>query len=246
MRAFPALPRHSAGMAHIQSSPVQQSTLPRGSLLVSRAGALGYTSEYELYRAECDFHTRALNIMRELTKNLKQEWHTYQAEWRANQLAKNLQAATAVAMGAEAAAAIDEAMCPGGSLLPAPPATGCGGRARQQRGTAGRGGVAGLRASTGVCAQAFRLSCPTLPSPPPPPHHRHLCCTLAIPAGGYHPVQVGEQFNSGRYTVLHYLGQGHYSTVWMVHDTLTQQQVAMKVGGQGQVAQLTGLLPGCQ
>ncbi|EFN58325.1 hypothetical protein CHLNCDRAFT_7891, partial [Chlorella variabilis] len=47
--------------------------------------------------------------------------------------------------------------------------------------------------------------------------------------GGYHPVQVGEQFNSGRYTVLHYLGQGHYSTVWMVHDTLTQQQVAMKV-----------------
>jgi hypothetical protein len=84
-----------------------QHAAPRDSLLVSRAAAFGL--EHEIYQRESDFHARAINIMRELTKNLKQEWHTYQAEWRANQLAKNLQAA----IGAEAAAAIDEAMCPG-------------------------------------------------------------------------------------------------------------------------------------
>lgn len=52
-------------------------------------------------------------------------------------------------------------------------------------------------------------------------------------AGGYHPVQVGELFNSGRYAVMHFLGQGHYSTVWMVRDTETGQQAAMKVRAAG-------------
>ncbi|KAL4431050.1 hypothetical protein ABPG75_006306 [Micractinium tetrahymenae] len=47
--------------------------------------------------------------------------------------------------------------------------------------------------------------------------------------GGYHLVTVGEKFSDGRYTALHPLGQGHYSTVWMAHDAMTGQQVAMKI-----------------
>ncbi len=52
----------------------------------------------------------------------------------------------------------------------------------------------------------------------------------AAGAGGYHRVKVGEKFKDGRYTVLHKLGWGHFSTVWMVLDEVTGQQAAMKVG----------------
>lgn len=37
--------------------------------------------------------------------------------------------------------------------------------------------------------------------------------------GGYHPVQIGDKYKSGRYTVLKKLGWGHFSTVWLVSDT---------------------------
>lgn len=37
--------------------------------------------------------------------------------------------------------------------------------------------------------------------------------------GGYHPVNVGDVYN-GRYSVLEKLGWGHFSTVWMVRDSL--------------------------
>eukprot|EP00887_Chlorella_sp_A99_P000093 scaffold16.g93.t1 len=47
--------------------------------------------------------------------------------------------------------------------------------------------------------------------------------------GGYHRVQVGERFKGGRYTVLHKLGWGHFSTVWMVRDEESGGQAAMKV-----------------
>lgn len=47
--------------------------------------------------------------------------------------------------------------------------------------------------------------------------------------GGYHPVYIGEKFNNGRYTVLQKLGWGHFSTVWLVHDSHTSHQLAMKV-----------------
>ena len=36
--------------------------------------------------------------------------------------------------------------------------------------------------------------------------------------GGYHPVSIGDRFNSGRYTVVEKLGWGHFSTVWMCYD----------------------------
>ncbi|KAJ5413494.1 hypothetical protein N7465_005799 [Penicillium sp. CMV-2018d] len=36
--------------------------------------------------------------------------------------------------------------------------------------------------------------------------------------GGYHPVTLGERLKSGRYKVLHKLGWGGYSTVWLARD----------------------------
>lgn len=48
--------------------------------------------------------------------------------------------------------------------------------------------------------------------------------------GGYHPVHIGETYKNGQYTVLQKLGWGHFSTVWLVHDSETGLQVAMKVG----------------
>ena len=40
---------------------------------------------------------------------------------------------------------------------------------------------------------------------------------------------LGETFKDGRYTVLHKLGWGHFSTVWLVDDALTGNQAALKV-----------------
>jgi hypothetical protein len=36
--------------------------------------------------------------------------------------------------------------------------------------------------------------------------------------GGYHPVNIGDKYNNGRYTVIEKLGWGHFSTVWMCYD----------------------------
>jgi len=60
-----------------------------------------------------------------------------------------------------------------------------------------------------------------LPTPNPTPHPR--------PPGGYHPVQPGEKFKSGRYVVLRKLGWGHFSTVWLVLDAHTSAFAALKV-----------------
>lgn len=47
--------------------------------------------------------------------------------------------------------------------------------------------------------------------------------------GGYHPVQVGEQYKDGKYTVIRKLGWGHFSTVWLSKDNTTGRHVALKV-----------------
>lgn len=47
--------------------------------------------------------------------------------------------------------------------------------------------------------------------------------------GGYHPVQVGETYNNGRYVIIRKLGWGHFSTVWLSRDTTTGKHVALKV-----------------
>lgn len=48
-------------------------------------------------------------------------------------------------------------------------------------------------------------------------------------AGGYHPVKIGELYNTGRYVVVRKLGWGHFSTVWLVRDTVSGREGAMKV-----------------
>ncbi|CAE6420269.1 unnamed protein product [Rhizoctonia solani] len=47
--------------------------------------------------------------------------------------------------------------------------------------------------------------------------------------GGYHPVQIGDTFSDGRYTVVRKLGWGHFSTVWLAKDAKQNRHVALKV-----------------
>jgi len=47
--------------------------------------------------------------------------------------------------------------------------------------------------------------------------------------GGYHPVQVGEQYKDGKYTIVRKLGWGHFSTVWLSRDNANGKHVALKV-----------------
>ena len=36
--------------------------------------------------------------------------------------------------------------------------------------------------------------------------------------GGYHPVNIGDEFSNGRYVIVRKLGWGHFSTVWLARD----------------------------
>ncbi|CAG8612229.1 1796_t:CDS:2 [Paraglomus brasilianum] len=47
--------------------------------------------------------------------------------------------------------------------------------------------------------------------------------------GGYHPVQIADTFNEGRYVVVRKLGWGHFSTVWLAKDTRLNRHVALKI-----------------
>ncbi|KAL1407347.1 hypothetical protein Q8F55_006769 [Vanrija albida] len=47
--------------------------------------------------------------------------------------------------------------------------------------------------------------------------------------GGYHPINIGDEFNSGRYLIVRKLGWGHFSTVWLARDNNTSRHVALKV-----------------
>ncbi|KAJ5188447.1 hypothetical protein N7491_004772 [Penicillium cf. griseofulvum] len=46
--------------------------------------------------------------------------------------------------------------------------------------------------------------------------------------GGYHPIAIGDQFHD-RYRVVHKLGHGTYSTVWLAQDRKFKRYVAVKV-----------------
>lgn len=47
-------------------------------------------------------------------------------------------------------------------------------------------------------------------------------------AGGYHPVTIGDRFKN-RYQVVHKLGHGTYSTIWLARDEISKRYVAVKV-----------------
>eukprot|EP00833_Pecoramyces_ruminatium_P010993 jgi/Orpsp1_1/1185025/evm.model.c7180000092018.1 len=47
--------------------------------------------------------------------------------------------------------------------------------------------------------------------------------------GGYHPVNIGDKFSEGRYTILRKLGWGHFSTVWLARDDMLKKFVALKI-----------------
>ncbi|KAK1767745.1 kinase domain-containing protein [Phialemonium atrogriseum] len=47
--------------------------------------------------------------------------------------------------------------------------------------------------------------------------------------GGYHPIQIGDRFQD-RYQIVHKLGYGSYSTIWLARDEQMAKYVAIKVG----------------
>ena len=47
--------------------------------------------------------------------------------------------------------------------------------------------------------------------------------------GGYHPIKIGDQLNE-RYRVVHKLGYGSFSTIWLARDKMLSRYVAVKVG----------------
>jgi serine/threonine protein kinase len=47
--------------------------------------------------------------------------------------------------------------------------------------------------------------------------------------GGYHPTLIGDTFCGGRYTVVHKLGFGGYSTIWLARDQQRRRYVSLKI-----------------
>jgi serine/threonine protein kinase len=47
--------------------------------------------------------------------------------------------------------------------------------------------------------------------------------------GGYHPTVIGDTFCSGRYTIVHKLGFGGYSTIWLARDQQLLRYVSLKI-----------------
>ncbi len=47
--------------------------------------------------------------------------------------------------------------------------------------------------------------------------------------GGYHPVHFGDELANGRYRIVHKLGYGAYSTVWLARDQFAEKYVAVKI-----------------
>ena len=47
--------------------------------------------------------------------------------------------------------------------------------------------------------------------------------------GGFHPVHLADTFDGDRYRILHKLGYGGFSTVWLARDEHFQQLVSLKI-----------------
>lgn len=47
--------------------------------------------------------------------------------------------------------------------------------------------------------------------------------------GGFHPVHLGDRFEGDRYRIVHKLGAGGFSTVWLARDESDKKWVALKI-----------------
>ncbi|KAL2018659.1 hypothetical protein VTK56DRAFT_494 [Thermocarpiscus australiensis] len=47
--------------------------------------------------------------------------------------------------------------------------------------------------------------------------------------GGYHPTVIGDTFHQCRYEVVHKLGFGGYSTIWLAQDKQLHRYVSLKI-----------------
>ncbi|KAG6126970.1 hypothetical protein E4U28_000283 [Claviceps purpurea] len=66
-------------------------------------------------------------------------------------------------------------------------------------------------------------------SPKPVPRRQFLEEEVFEQDGHYHPVSLGDTFDSGRYSILRKIGYGRYSTVWLARDLKCQRYVALKM-----------------
>ena len=48
-------------------------------------------------------------------------------------------------------------------------------------------------------------------------------------SGGYHPIKLGDGFCQGRYRIVHKLGYGSFSTVWLARDFTAEKYVSLKI-----------------
>jgi serine/threonine-protein kinase SRPK3 len=48
-------------------------------------------------------------------------------------------------------------------------------------------------------------------------------------SGGLHPVHIGDTYDNGRYRIVHKLGAGGFSTVWLARDEIDKKWVALKI-----------------
>ncbi|GJJ15341.1 hypothetical protein Clacol_009617 [Clathrus columnatus] len=77
----------------------------------------------------------------------------------------------------------------------------------------------------------------TSPPPTPNPEDGRRLQSVGTPCewperyrpGGYHPVELGDKFKNGTYTVIRKLGYGGFSTVWLAVDSPNKQYVALKI-----------------
>ncbi len=47
--------------------------------------------------------------------------------------------------------------------------------------------------------------------------------------GGFHPVHLGDKYDGGRYGIVHKLGAGGFSTVWLARDEHEKKWVALEI-----------------
>lgn len=47
--------------------------------------------------------------------------------------------------------------------------------------------------------------------------------------GLYYPVRIGDLLHQNRYQIIHKLGHGGFSTVWLAHDRQDGKDVALKI-----------------